>query len=40
MLMERIHVTASTSISINLESYPLGVYMIKVDGATYKILNQ
>ena len=40
ILMERIHVTASTSISINLESYPLGVYMIKVDGATYKILNQ
>lgn len=40
MLMERIHVTASTSISINLESYPLGVYMIKVDGATYKIMNQ
>ena len=40
MLMERIRVTASTSISINLESYPLGVYMIKVDGATYKILNQ
>ena len=40
MLMERIHVTSSTSISINLESYPLGVYMIKVDGATYKIMNQ
>ena len=40
ILMERIHVTASTSISINLESYPLGVYMIKVDGATYKIMNQ
>lgn len=40
ILMERIHVTASTSISINLESYPLGVYMIKVDGATYKILNR
>ena len=40
MLMERIHVTASTSTSINLESYPLGVYMIKVDGATYKIMNQ
>lgn len=40
ILMERIRVTASTSISINLESYPLGVYMIKVDGATYKILNQ
>ncbi len=40
MLMERIHVTASTSISIKLESYPLGVYMIKVDGATYKIMNQ
>ena len=39
-LMERIHVTASTSISINLESYPLGVYMIKVDGATYKIMNR
>ena len=40
MLMERIRVTSSTSISINLESYPLGVYMIKVDGATYKIMNQ
>ncbi len=40
MLMERIHVTSSSSISINLESYPLGVYMIKVDGATYKIMNQ
>ena len=40
LLMERIHVTASTSISINLESYPLGVYMIKVDGATYKIMNR
>ena len=40
ILMERIHVTASTSTSINLESYPLGVYMIKVDGATYKIMNQ
>ena len=40
MLMERIHVTSSTSISINLESYPIGVYMIKVDGATYKIMNQ
>ena len=40
MLMERIHVTSSTSISINLESYPIGVYMIKVDGATFKIMNQ
>ena len=40
ILMERIHVTSSTSISINLESYPIGVYMIKVDGATFKILNQ
>ena len=40
VLMERIHVTSSTSISINLESYPIGVYMIKVDGATYKILNR
>ena len=40
ILMERIHVTSSTSISINLESYPIGVYMIKVDGATFKIMNQ
>lgn len=40
LLMKRIHITANTSVSINIESYPLGVYMIKIDGATYKILNQ
>ena len=39
-LLKRIHIPANTSTCLSLADMPFGVYIIKVDGVTYKIMNQ
>ena len=40
LLVKRIPIAAQSKTQISLDDMPLGVYFIKVNGITYKILNR
>ena len=39
-LLERFKVNSTNAISISLETYPSGVYIIKANGVTYKMMKR